>query len=191
MQLFPNYYFIPTGINKEVANLIIKECDALEHEDSSVYAEARTTSVVDTKLRKSTHTWIAMDNWIAGMMKHFVECANREEFHYDLTKWSNQIQYTVYDGEGSHYTWHNDIATSIYDPENCRKLSISLILSDPEEYEGGEFQLLLLGMDKMETFKPPIGSAIIFPSTAKHRVRPVKSGCTRSLVGWYGGPAFR
>ena len=36
------------------------------------------------------------------------------------------------------------------------------------------FTLLLLGMDKMETFKPPIGSAIIFPSTAKHRVRPVE-----------------
>jgi len=189
MQTLPNYYYIPTGITRDVAELIVKKCDELQLENSTVTNEGLL--ITKPSWRKSTNAWIPMDHWIAGMMKHFVESANVAEFNYDLTKWSDQIQYTVYDGDGSHYGWHTDIVESVYDPKVVRKLSISLLLSDPEDYEGGEFQLLLAGDGQMKSWKPPIGTAVIFPSTAKHRVRPVKSGKRISLVGWYGGPAFR
>ena len=53
------------------------------------------------------------------------------------------------------------------------------------------FNCCLLVTVKMKTFKPQMGDAIIFPSTTRHRVRPLKSGKRISLVGWYGGPAFR
>ena len=78
-----------------------------------------------------------------------------------------------------------------FDSNLIRKLSISLILSDPSEYEGGEFQIMHMGDKKMTTMKPPMGTAIIFSSTTRHRVRPIKSGKRISLVGWYGGPPFR
>ena len=48
-----------------------------------------------------------------------------------------------------------------------------------------------MGDNKMSTMKPPMGTAIIFSSTTRHRVRPIKSGKRISLVGWYGGPPFR
>jgi PKHD-type hydroxylase len=127
------------------------------------------------------------------MMKHFVEVANNNYFKYDLVKFSDKIQYTVYDEKNSHYSWHTDITEACYSEydNHVRKLSISLILSDPSEYEGGEFQIMHMGDKKMTTLKPPMGTAIIFSSTTRHRVRPIKSGKRISLVAWMGGPSFR
>ena len=88
--------------------------------------------------------------------------ANRENFLYDLRCIDGEsMQYTRY-GEGQFYGWHNDagLATQ-YKPvsvgnradglgqdflneniEMVRKLSFAMQLSDPDDYEGGNVQLL-------------------------------------------------
>ena len=71
-----------------------------------------------------------------------------------------------------------------------RKLSISLLLSEPDEYEGGELQFSYYHKNH-GTVKPPAGTGIIFPAWLPHRVKPVKSGIRRSLVGWMDGPLFK
>ena len=186
--LYPaSYYSIPTGIDKEIFECIKKKYIDGNYEDSCISPEGK----LDYNIRKSKNLWIATDHWISGMMKHFVEVANKSYFNYEIDKWSDKIQYTVYDQEDSHYSWHCDIANSHYSHNMIRKLSISLLLSDPDEYEGGEFQIMIMGDKDMKTMKPPMGTAIIFPSTTKHRVRPIKSGKRISLVGWMGGPPFR
>jgi len=183
-----DYYYIPTGIDKKVARHIIKTIDeiATDEIDSMVSGD-----VVNKKLRNSTQRWIPTDNWISGMMAHFINEANRAYFHFDLTGWADKVQYTYYKGEKSHYAWHADTLPSGLNPGDVRKLSISLLLSDPEEYEGGEFQLLFRDRRQMFTVKPELGSAVIFPSDALHRVRPLRGGKRVSLVGWYGGPPLR
>ena len=185
-----NFYYIPTAIDEDVAKLIIQKCDQLSLAPSEIGIDDYNNGV-DLSIRKSLTGWVPTDSWIAGMMKHFIEVANEGLFKYDITKWSDKIQYTTYEGAGSKYNWHTDIAQSPYDESIMRKLSISLLLNDPDEYEGGEFQLMDCAGEKIKTLKPPIGTAIIFPSTTKHRVRPLKSGKRISLVGWYGGPPFR
>tara|TARA_B100002019_G_C20988945_1_gene459575 strand:+ start:66 stop:650 length:585 start_codon:yes stop_codon:yes gene_type:complete len=194
MQTFPEFYSIPTKIDRDVAELMIKKCETLSLQQSEVFdgvTDKDSPLNVHYKTRQSLNGWIPTDHWISGIMKHLIEVANTELFHYDISAWSDQIQYTLYDQVNSHYTWHHDICESSFRSDFVRKLSISLLLSDPDDYEGGEFQLMLLGKEKMITFKPALGTAIIFPSTAKHRVRPIKSGKRISLVGWYGGPPFR
>ncbi len=77
--------------------------------------------------------------------------------------------------------------------ENCekvRKLSFSLLLSDPDTYEGGNLQLL------DECGKPYIvprkrGTIVLFDSRTQHRVQKVKSGVRKSIVGWVVGPRFK
>ena len=188
------YYQIPTGIDQELANHIIK--------NSHILGDERTQSLIggtetggpgdlNKKLRNSAHRWMPIDNWIAGMMSHYIPEANRNFFQFDLTSWSDQLQYTEYNGKGTHYDWHSDTAVSKLTPGTVRKLSVSLLLSDPSEYEGGEFQIMYPGNKQVYTFKPALGQAIIFPSYAMHRVRPLKSGSRVSLVGWYGGPPLR
>tara|TARA_B100002019_G_scaffold41239_1_gene34524 strand:- start:41 stop:619 length:579 start_codon:yes stop_codon:yes gene_type:complete len=192
MQTKPDYYYIPTAIDRDVVEVIQKQCDKLQLIKSVTLDKELNSSEYELlKYRNSKNSWIHTDNWISGMMKHFVEVANNNVYNYDINQWADKIQYTVYDEKNSHYGWHTDSSKSSFHENYVRKLSISLLLSDSDDYEGGQLQIMLPSNTKMVSFKPPIGTAIIFPSTYRHRVRPVKSGKRVSLVGWYGGPDFR
>lgn len=168
--------------------------------------------VVDTGIRNARNTWIPTDHWLGGYVWHYVQRANRENFLYDLENIDGEsMQYTVY-GKGEYYGWHtdSDLATH-YKPirtgnrgtgeqiaqdfinENCekvRKLSFSLLLSDPEDYRGGNLQLI------DETGKSYIaprqrGTIILFDSRTKHRVTKVTQGVRKSIVGWTVGPRWK
>ena len=68
-----------------------------------------------------------------------------------------------------------------------RKISMTLLLNDPSEFEGGDLELMAPG--KFAKLKQ--GHAIIFASFINHRVNPVKRGIRQSLVVWFGGKPFR
>ena len=111
------------------------------------------------------------------------------------------IQYTEYD-KGGKYDWHTDQAPPMQDHRDgvlkVRKISLTLFINDPSEYEGGEFDVEYLGPDKNQgreeerykTFKLPKGHAVFFQSDQWHRVRPVTSGIRKSLVVWFIGPPY-
>ena len=84
-------------------------------------------------------------------------------------------------------------STTLLKNGSIRKISMTLFMNNPDEYEGGEFDLELFEPEKQpryETFKLKKGSAIFFQSDSWHRVRPVSSGVRKSLVAWYSGPTF-
>jgi PKHD-type hydroxylase len=89
---------------------------------------------------------------------------------------------------GGHYDLHRD--DDVYSRDGTgiqRKLSLSLLLSDPDTYEGGD--LLFDGKDEPVTRKQ--GSIIVFPSCVPHAVTPVTSGVRYSAVAWARGPYFK
>ena len=74
--------------------------------------------------------------------------------------------------------------------EYVRKLSFSLQLSDPEDYTGGEVQFI--DNSRKSFFAPKQkGTIILFDSRTPHRVRKIKSGLRKSLVGWVVGPRWK
>jgi PKHD-type hydroxylase len=74
--------------------------------------------------------------------------------------------------------------------ELVRKLSFVVQLSDPDDYEGGNLQLL---DEAGRSYIAPRrrGTMILFDSRAQHRVLKVTSGLRRSLVGWTVGPRWK
>ena len=106
------------------------------------------------------------------------------------------IQLTHY-FEHDFYDWHVDTLPKPMinnDVSYNRKISATVWLNDPEEYEGGEFDIEIKGPRediRYDTLKLPKGSIVIFPSDRWHRVRPVTSGVRKSLVLWFQGPSFR
>lgn len=167
--------------------------------------------IIDKQKRNARNAWVSTNHWIAGFVWHYVMKANRENFLYNLTNIDGEsLQYTVY-GPGEYYGWHNDqgIAT-YYKPiskgdrghmgdiatdfvnKNCeqiRKLSFSLLLSDPDTYEGGNLQIM--GENGKSYFAPrQRGVIVVFDSRAQHRVQKVKSGVRKSIVGWCTGPRW-
>jgi PKHD-type hydroxylase len=74
-----------------------------------------------------------------------------------------------------------------------RRISITVQLSDPEEYEGGTLQMFRGGNIEgpyIEAEKNA-GCVFIFPSYMMHRVTPVTKGTRKSFVLWLGGGHYR
>lgn len=109
---------------------------------------------------------------------------NAEKWNFDLFGFIDSLQYTVYHA-GDEFGWHIDCGPNL----PPRKLSVSVQLSDPDEYEGGDLQLRV--SETIETAPRAKGTVCIFPSFISHRVTPVTKGVRRALVAWIAGPAFR
>lgn len=125
--------------------------------------------------------------WLHARLEEMVLRINAEFYRYDLYGLNEAFQYTIYEGsEGGHYGWHVDMGEKNYEP---RKISLSLQLSEPSDYEGGD--LVLEAGDGPYRAEKARGTLIAFPSYVLHRVVPVSSGVRKSLVVWVAGPEFR
>ena len=160
--------------------------------------------------RNSKNAWVPTNHWTAGLVWHYVQRANRENFLYDIRNIDGEsMQYTQY-GIGEFYGWHNDAGLSChYKPQSVgnrteglandfvnenielvRKLSFIIQLSDPSDYEGGNVQFL--AENGSSYFAPrKRGTVIVFDSRAQHRVLKVTKGTRKSLVGWVVGPRWK
>ena len=204
-----------TGLPKDIVNILddyVSENFDSEMRDSELLGKYK-----DKNKRNSENAWIDTNHWIAGFIWHYVNKANRENFRYDLTNIDGEnLQYTKY-SEGQYYNWHNDAGISNYykpqyvgnsgnfddEPNNLqttdflkascelvRKLSFTLQLSDPDEYEGGNVQLI---DEAGRSYIAPRqrGTIILFDSRTQHRVIKVKKGVRKSIVGWVLGPRWK
>lgn len=143
---------------------------------------------VDKKYRDSTVVFMSPENsneWIFRRMTDVVNSMNNNFFGFDLTSISEGLQFTEYKTLGSHYSWHIDKQHG----EKIRKLSFSILLSDPNDFSGGELQFKFGEKNVSPNFKQ--GMCIAFPSYVLHRVSPVTEGKRFSLVTWVTGPSFK
>lgn len=84
-------------------------------------------------------------------------------------------------GVGEGYGRHVDDAL-IGSPPLRSDLSLTLFLSDPDSYEGGE---LVIETDEGESaFKLPAGQILLYPSGTLHRVETVRAGERLAAVTW-------
>jgi predicted 2-oxoglutarate/Fe(II)-dependent dioxygenase YbiX len=192
-------YWYQTNLPEEIIKIVEEDIKTFDESRSQSYL---TGDRINTEKRKSENAWIPTTHWVAGLIWHYVQRANRENFLYDLNSIDNEsLQYTFYH-EGQFYEWHTDSSLSSqhspasYDEalsppkEFVRKLSVVLQLSDPESYEGGNLEIQDY---EGGTYTAPRekGTIIMFDSRALHRVTPVTKGIRKSIVGWVVGPRWR
>jgi PKHD-type hydroxylase len=172
--------FLPEDCKK-----IIHENTPDEWDVASVNAEhGKATPAVRDEIRRTLNSWVqpsAENMWLFDKMLALIMAANqRFQFEVDMFE---AIQLARYE-PGMHYDWHLDIGPGIM---GNRKLSVTVQLSDPDSYEGGD--LVLDNGIGSEPYVAPreIGSVTVFPSFMKHKVTPVTSGVRHSLVVWASG----
>lgn len=140
-----------------------------------------------TEVRDSEVSWIHQDQhseWLFDRLAGITARVNYDHFLYNIDG-IEAFQYTKYE-PGGHYTWHWDRHLGYENWE--RKISLTVCLSDPEEYEGGELEIVHTGdITKPVSLKPKKGDIVYFSSYMPHRVVPITSGTRRSLVGWIMG----
>ena len=202
-----------TGLPSDIINSLEKDLE--NHFDDEMGDSKLINDVLNKNIRKSKNTWIPTTHWITGWLWHYVQVANRNNFLYDISFIeSESMQYARY-GVGEYYHWHSDTSIPVqYKPqiqisatesttddnylreraaiknELVRKISFSLQLSDPDDYEGGNIQFI---DESNQNYIAPRqkGSLILFDSRTKHRVCKVRSGVRKSIVGWVVGPRWK
>ena len=209
-------YYTYSELPSEMVDVLVKDLKKYDEAiEKSKVREAekkhlRQRDGVGETVRNSRNAWIDSSTWVGGFVWHYIMRANRENFMYDIEGIdSNEIQYTEYQ-KGEYYDWHVDdnigrclfndkvLASASNQGENIailngeyvRKLSFTIQLSDPEDYEGGELEFKV---NNEEPFFAPNkkGTVIVFDSRTLHRVKEVKSGVRKSLVGWVVGPRWK
>tara|TARA_Y100000592_G_C5356008_1_gene261185 strand:+ start:161 stop:751 length:591 start_codon:yes stop_codon:yes gene_type:complete len=145
----------------------------------------------NTKIRDSKIKWIEPNednNWLFKKIEEHVLEANEKQFNFDLYNMPAAIQYTEYEGNiKGHYHWHMDLGTG----NACyRKLSVTILLSDPSKVEGGNLEFYIGGR-KADICQINQYDMVVFPSYLLHRVSPVIKGTRKSLVVWLGGSTLK
>jgi PKHD-type hydroxylase len=142
----------------------------------------------DTKKRVTTISWIPFKEMghMYVDLNNFIQKANENHFGFGDIRITENAQFTEYP-EGGFYDWHMDCDVNMAHEPPVRKISMTLLLNDPSEFEGGHLELMAPG--KFAELKQ--GHAICFASFLNHRVQPVIKGVRQSLVVWFGGKPFR
>ena len=143
---------------------------------------------VDTKKRTTTISWIPFKEMqpMYNQINEFIQKANRNHFGFGDIQITEQAQFTEYP-EGGFYDWHMDTDVNMQHEPPVRKISMTLLLSPENQFEGGDLELMAPG----KRVKLRQGHAIIFASFLNHRVAPVIRGVRQSLVMWFGGEPFK
>jgi len=193
-----------------------------EKTHQQVIEETGKENLKHTYVRDSEVAWLN-DQWLYDLIHPYIHRANAAagwNFEWDC---SEQFQFTTYK-PGGFYGWHEDssmchfskykriIPGITYQNEDesypadythnksivgkVRKISLTINLNLPGEYEGGNLKFDFGPHNENERYHEcieirPQGSIVLFPSFINHCVTPVTKGTRYSLVLWSLGKPFR
>lgn len=184
---YTNYYWFKEGFSAEELTAIENLTSDLEFEKAAIGQD--DVSRTNDTYRKSSVKWCPQNQeweWVYSKLHNMISEANQSMWKMDLTHMRERIQYTEYYEGGGHYDWHMDCGIGI---QNQRKVSVTVQLSAPDEYEGGDLEFML-GAGATSAPRGQ-GVVVIFPSFYLHRVKPVTKGTRKSFVLWVGGEPYR
>ena len=173
------YWKWEEGISFELCDLLLK--DRLKFEEKLAVVGSIKGKILDKTIRDSKVCWAPVNHWIEGVLYNYGLYATQQaDWNFHLGR-PELVQLTAYDKDGF-YGWHEDWDPFAIGP-SIRKVSVVALLSDPSEFEGGEFQF-----EEGVNVEMKKGSVIAFPSFVRHQVTPVTSGKRYSAVCWINGP---
>jgi PKHD-type hydroxylase len=182
---YDNYYWFENGFTADELSDIEELTKTIEFQTANVGQHNAVTS----DHRKSKIKWCPQTDsfkWVYDKLQNMIFEANEMMWKMNITHMREEIQYTeYYDNNSGGYEWHMDCGKGI---QNQRKISVTVQLSDPDEYEGGDLQF---NIGKEITAPRGKGNVVIFPSFFLHRVTPVTKGTRKSFVLWVGGEPYR
>jgi PKHD-type hydroxylase len=162
--------------------------DKAKHAEQNAQVGFGVNGSVNTSLRRSQVSWLNNSpdtKWVFERLADVVSKMNAKHFRFDLTGFGEPLQLTNYDqSENGMYGWHQDYGGGV-----SRKLSVTVQLTDPSEYEGGNLQIMTTGQP--QNVRKQRGLIALFPSYVLHQVTPVTQGSRQSLVVWVSGPPFK
>jgi len=180
-----SYYSYDDGFSRQETNRILRLAEEVP------FQKATTASSDSSSIRSSNIKWLPQNekfDWVYRRLLDLSMEANEALWNFDLISAPEQIQYTTYNAEEQgHYGAHQDIGPGML---SLRKVSVTVQISEADDYEGGDLQITQ-GGDSWLTTPRGFGKVVVFPSYMMHRVTPITKGTRKSLVLWVGGGHYR
>lgn len=191
-----SWQFWEKGVDDEVIKKILEVTSKLQLFDAQVGSKNNLDAKADSETRRSKTAFLnptdPEHNDIFNLLTNFFYQANVSAFGVNLSR-LNDIQYTEYLSEDEgFYTMHQDCFLES-EKLSDRKLSLTMQLSDSNEYEGGDFifDTAFVSTKPDRRLLKKKGAVLVFPSFMTHKVEPVTKGKRKSLVAWIDGPCWR
>ena len=195
------FYYFDSALSPFLCDKIIKEGYSNNPDfaltGGTGYTRSKKEIEKTKEIRNSNISWID-DWWVKKELEPYVKRANEMAgWNFNFTK-SEASQFTIYE-PGEYYDWHRDAQNYPYTQGEqkglIRKLSVTVSLSNPEDYEGGFLEFARENDFNKKYFHKvgeilPRGSICVFPSYTWHRVSPVTKGKRLSLVQWNLGDSY-
>lgn len=177
-----NWQMFSGELDDKLCDDIISNFEKLEPETATTFNNAED-------YRKSKIRWVSHENGLKDFLMRYIEQANSNAWHINIDRSPKEMQFTEYSGEyEGKYDWHHDIFWE--SPKNYdRKLSVVVQLSDPDAYEGGNFEFSEVANPDQSALRAR-GTILVFPSYLEHRVTAITEGTRYSLVLWVSGPRW-
>ena len=151
---------------------------------------AITGKTLDASYRRTDLLWLDDLKGLESIYKTvdtLIHKVNNTHYHWNLD-YLEVMQLGIYKAKNQgFYDMHTDSILSTGTGKS-RKLSFSILFSDPAEFEGGD--LVMHHRVGGHTVKLQKNQAVFFPSFIPHSVTPVTNGIRKSIVGWVVGPDF-
>ena len=185
---------IPDFFNKEELEKIDDVSKIFEVKESLVGNSGPDAEGEPNKNRSSDIRWIEPQEettWIYEKMTEFLREMNGMHYMFNINGFEAFQHATYKDTDNGRFTKHIDESRLFDSINNIRKISYSILLNDPSEYEGGELHIWD-GHGEGDTLIKDLkaGYLVAFPSFLLHEVTPVTKGTRKSLVCWARGPRW-
>ena len=182
-----------------------EKCEEIIQRGISSVEEAKVNNPSGRNVRKSNIAWLHDKDLFKLVSPYVLDANSNAGWNYEVSMYES-LQFTCYEQDG-HYGWHIDGGSdhlSVYTKEQVepgnprigkiRKLSMTLNLTDTNNYEGGNLEFDLGRHGNPQYISPDVrtqGTIIVFPSYISHQITPVTSGTRYSLVVWALGNPFK
>ena len=184
--------YFKSHFSKSVCEDIIKEAKKLPAQEASVGTNGIES--VNQDIRKSKVSFINSSNKTFDFLydeiwRRAIE-ANHLMFNFHITK-LDYIQFAEYEAsKNGEYKKHQDVFWVNGDPFYHRKLTCIIQLSDPNEYEGGDFEIFdVCEYPNADDIRQQ-GTIIFIPSFVYHRANLITKGTRHSIAAWIDGPKW-
>lgn len=178
-----SYTYWDKAFSEEECEKIIKIGKTKKLENAPIYGPKQKSDFRNSKI-----SWLypseELDFVYKKLTKYIIDL-NERFFKFELYGISEPMQFTNYVSPQGNFKKHIDSVSG----QLVRKMSLTIQLTNPKKYKGGELLLYL----NEDGFKMPQeqGTLVMFPSYIMHEVKPITKGERNSLVVWVTGPCFK
>ena len=128
------------------------------------------------------------ENVLYNKLQHVLSVTNYESFMYNIDTMEKITYVHLTDKNENHIKAHRETLLEGY-RKSDRKITLIAMLSNDNEYQGGEIKIDVRGNLEPETISLKIGEVVFFDSHITWKVDPVTSGEMRLLVTNAWGPS--